>query len=148
MSYAAIRDYLKGRLETIPGIGVVHSYDRWAADWATLLKLYSANGRIQGWHITRKATPESWDNLPAVERQHNFEIVGIYALNDAAASEKAFQELVERVMGLLRFDFELGGHCLLAGPLNLETLEPRMFGTVLCHVAVIKLPAQERELPS
>lgn len=148
MSYAAIRDYLKDQLTTIPGIGMVHTYDRWAADWADLLKLYTTNDRVQGWHITRKATAESWDNLPTVNRNHTYEMVGIYALNDAAASEKTFQELVEKVMGLLRFDFTLGGNCLLVGPLNLKTLEPRVFGSVLCHVAVIELPAQERELPN
>ncbi|MHB9075787.1 MAG: hypothetical protein ACYC6G_19980, partial [Desulfobaccales bacterium] len=77
MSYAAIRDYLKDQLTTIPGIGVVHTYDRWAANWEDLLKLYAANGRIQGWHITRKGTKETWDSLPAVDRGHTYEIVGI-----------------------------------------------------------------------
>lgn len=146
MSYAAIRDYLKDRLGTIPGIGVVHSYDRWAADWSSLIKLYVANDKFNGWHITRKATQESRDAMPVVDRDHSYEIVGIYALNDAAASEKAFQELVEQVMALFRFDFDLGGRCQLAGPLKLKTLEPRMFGSVLCHVAVLELPAQEREM--
>lgn len=115
-------------------------------DWATLAKLYVANDKFNGWHITRRATPENWGDLPTVKRHHSFEIAGIYALNDADASEKTFQNLVEQVMNLFRFDFELGGHCLMAGPLNLETLEARMFGAVLCHVAVIKLPVQERNL--
>ncbi|MCX5888063.1 MAG: hypothetical protein NTY36_01260 [Deltaproteobacteria bacterium] len=142
MSYATIRDYLKDRLLTLPGLGVVHTYDRWAA----LVKLYVANDKFNGWHITRKATQEDRAAEPVVDRDHTYEIVGIYALNDAAASEKAFQELVEQVMALLRFDFDLGGHCQLAGPLKLRTLEPRMFGSVLCHVAVLELPAQEREM--
>lgn len=146
MSYAAIRDYLKDRLLTIPGIGVVHNYDRWAADWSALVKLYVANDKLNGWHLTRKATQEDWVAEPVVDRDHTYEIVGIYALNDAAASEKAFQELVEQVMELFRFDFDLGGHCQLAGPLKLKTLEPRMFGSVLCHVAVLELPVQEREM--
>jgi hypothetical protein len=94
MSYAAVRDYLKGRLETVSGIGVVHSYDRWAADWAGLLALYKSGDKLLGWHITRKATKEDWDNMPTVERYHTFEVVGIQGLNDAAASEHAFQDLV------------------------------------------------------
>lgn len=31
MSIAAIRQYLKDKIVTIPGVGVVHDYERWAA---------------------------------------------------------------------------------------------------------------------
>ena len=148
MSYANIRDYLKTKLQAVDGIGVVHDYDRWAADWAALVNLYVSNDKLNGWHITRKATGEAWKSLPVVERAHTYEIIGIYALKDADASEKTFQDLVEKVMEELRFDFTLGGNCQQTGPLKLETLEPRMFGSVLCHVAVLKLPVQERAMPA
>ena len=86
MSYPALRDYLKNKIAGVPGIGVVHDYDRWAADWASLIKLYVANDKLNGWHVTRKTTAESWDAMPVVDRNHIWEIVGIYALNDVWSS--------------------------------------------------------------
>jgi hypothetical protein len=145
VSYTAILGYLKTKLTAVPGIGVVHDYERWAADWATLVNLYVSNAKLNGWHVTRKVTSEDWSALPVVERYHTFEISGIYALKDADASEKTFQSLVEAVMSALRHDYTLGGNCLKAGPQKLATVETRMFGSVLCHVAVIELPVWERD---
>jgi hypothetical protein len=106
-----------------------------------------ANDKLNGWHLSRKATAETWVSLPVTDRKHTWQIVGIHALKDSDASEKTFQELVEQVMVLFRFDSRLGGNCQVAGPAQLDTLETRMFGSVLCHVAVIKLPVQERAMP-
>ena len=145
MSLSTIRDRIKTVLEGVSGIGVVHDYERWSANWTDMLAHYQKNGKLNGWAISRRATPEEWATMPVVERSHEFHISGIYSLNDAAASEKAFQDLVEAVAAALRNDPNLGGTCIEAGPVNVEVVEPRMFGSVLCHYCLIKLPVHDRE---
>jgi len=116
VSVAAIRDYLKTKIAAVPGVGVVHNYERWAADWGALVNLYVSNDKLNGWHITRRSTPESWDSMPVVERYHTFEISGIYALKDADASEKTFQDLVEAVMGLCAMTTTWAATAWMPGP--------------------------------
>lgn len=146
MSLSAIRDRIKTILQGVTGIGVVHDYERWDANWTEMLAHYKSSGVLNGWAITRRGTSEDWDNMPVVERYHNFEISGIYSLSDATASEKTFQNLVDAVAAALRNDQTLGGACIVAGPVNVEAVEPRMFGSVLCHYCLIKLPVHDREI--
>jgi len=146
MSLNAIRDYLKTLLSGVAGIGVVHDYERWAANWTDLLSYYQKNGKLNGWAITRRSTAAEWVAEPLVERTHTFEITGIYSLKDTDASEKTFQDLIEAIDAAVRFDHTLGGNCLVAEPLQVETVEARMFGSILCHVAVLQLSVVVREI--
>jgi len=58
MPLAEIRTQIKTILEGVSGIGIVHEYERWAADWKGFLDLFKdANGWINGWSITRRAIP-------------------------------------------------------------------------------------------
>ncbi|OPX19129.1 MAG: hypothetical protein BZ151_10895 [Desulfobacca sp. 4484_104] len=146
MSYSTIRDYIETQLNTIAGIGVVHDYERWASNWKDLLRLYQSSSKLNGWSITRRSTSEEWEARPVVRRRHVFEITGIYSLDDSAGSEKTFQDLVEAVCAKFRHDPNLGGNCLLSGPPQVENVEARMFGSVLCHVAEISLLVEERSM--
>jgi hypothetical protein len=146
MSLGAIRSYLKSLLSGVAGIGVVHDYERWAVQYSDLLNYYVKNSKLNGWAITRRSTEAEWSAMPVVDRTHQIEITGIYSLKDADASEKTFQDLIEAVDAAVRFDHTLGGNCLVAGPLAVEVVEARMFGSVLCHYCLLRLPVQTREI--
>lgn len=136
---------MKGKLEEVSGIGVVHDYERWASNWKDLLTLYQSNGKLNGWSISRRSTAAEWVCMPEVDRRHNFVITGIYSLDDSAASEKTFQDLIEGIEEKIRNDHTLGDTCVAAGPLQVETVEVRMFGSVLCHYCELSLAALEKE---
>lgn len=134
----------------MPGIGVVHDYERWAVNWSDLLGHYQTYGKLNGWAISRKATPAEWSAMPMAERVHTFQITGIYSLQDATASEKTFQDLIEAISDTVNralvADPSLGGACLTASPLAVKTVEPRLFGEVLCHYCELILTVTEQEL--
>jgi hypothetical protein len=146
MSETALRSYIKNLVDGATGTGVVHDYERWASQWSDLMTLYKVDGKLNGWYVTRRRASAEWDAMPTTRRRHIFEICGIYSLDDSAASEKTFHGIIENIFAAVKFDYNLGGNCLVAGPLQVEEVDVRMFGSVLCHYCLLTLPAEEREL--
>ncbi len=157
MSYSDIVSDIATRMETIPSIGIVHDYYRYTADAAKFLQLFkcSIGGKeqIRGWEITRISAPEA--RTGAYFRYHKFRITGYLGLCDADATDKTFQTLIDDVCELFRTAEPPGGSSwyyldlALPGdlPAQAVVIEPRMFGSVLCHYAEILLTVTERILP-
>ena len=143
MSYAAIRDALVTLVQGVSGIAVVHGYERFATDLPALRALYGDNGKLHGWSITRDRTTALYRTNTQTERRHRFVIRGYYALDDSAASEQTFQDLIEAIEAAIRNDDTLGGTAEVAGPLQVQQVGPVMFAGVLCHTAELVIEAQE-----
>lgn len=155
MNLADIREQIRVILAGVPGIGVVHDYERLSTDWNKYLDLYKdSGGRINGWTVSRFKTPERTHSQGGgMTRTHQFIIRGIYGLKDADATELAFQDLVEAICVAFRAADTLNGACFTCTPtegapdgaagIQVEIVEPRMFGGVLCHYAELHLYAQE-----
>jgi hypothetical protein len=140
-----IRTQIKAVLEGVSGIGSVHEYDRWFADWGKLIELFkTADNKIIGWMITRRKTTATRDTMPTIMRDHTFLIRGVYGLKDSAASELVFQDLVEAVQNAFDSAYLLGGNAINSGPMQITLVEIRMFGSVLCHYAELEYPVSER----
>ena len=151
--YLEIIADIKGKMESVPDIGKVYDYYRWNADFARFVQLFSytpSTGglHIRGWEITRKAAPEH--KRGAWFRHHKFTLTGYMGLKDDAATDKVFQVLVDDVCELFRntaggatWDY-MDGEAPENSPAQTPLITPRMFGSVLCHVAEIDLSVQER----
>jgi len=153
MSLEAVREQIRVILAGVAGIGVVHDYERLSTDWNTFLNHFKdAEGRINGCTITRTATPERWLTNIEYERVHEIAIRCYFGLQDGAASEIAFQALIERICDAFRGNDTLNGTCETTCPefggmagrsgLQVGLVEPRMFGGVLCHYGELRLGAQ------
>ncbi|WP_119301139.1 hypothetical protein [Dongia deserti] len=140
-----IRDAIKAKLEAIPGIGVVHKYERLATRVADLKALYVTGGQLRGWHIRRTATNEVSPTLGSYVIDHRWQIRGFMAIDDSAESEIAFDNLIEAIRDAFRADETLGG--LIKGTqvppptIGVQLIEhgPVMFADVLCHGARLNL---------
>lgn len=133
-----IRDAIAGKIAAVPGSGVVHSFERYSKREADFRPFYEDAGTIRGWHVRRATTSET---VPARGRHvvdHRWQIRGYRALDDATASERAFDELVEALRDAFRADETLGGVVATinigeqAG-LQVEDSGPVMFAGVLSH---------------
>lgn len=121
-------------------VGPVHDYERWSAEWKKFLDHFKASdGKIHGWTITREKTTESFIPGLGAERRHTMVLRGYYALQDSVGSEKNFQDLIEVICTVFRGETTLNGTVeQVEAPLQVDLVEPRMFGAVLCHYCELR----------
>lgn len=152
--YTDLAADIKAHLNTVPDSGVVHTYERQSADIKKFLALFQnpTTGKILGWEITRRAVTEH--QRGAYFRHHNMVITGYMGLQDAEASSALFQDLVDDICDKFRTAEPLTGTGWRYGdgnnsadsPVQVEQINDRMFGNVLCHCAVIAISITERIL--
>jgi hypothetical protein len=144
MSESAIRTAIYNVLSGVNSIGKVYDYERWAKDWGTFIDLFKAtiNGKehIRGWEISRSGPVNDDGSTP---RAHTYKIRGYMSINDADATEKTFNALIEAIADAFRGDKTLGGVALGHDFIQVDLIEPRMFGSVLCHYAELSIIVYE-----
>lgn len=150
-SLAQIREAIRVRVAGIASIGKVNDYERYTQQMSELKTLYVANiggsDQLRGWHIRRASRVETYIDLERWVVINNWQIRGFMALDDQAASEKTFDNLVEAVCDA--FDTN---PTLIADPNYAEVIldeeqagvqvpesGPVMFAGVLCHAARLTL---------
>lgn len=144
-----IRNAIVAEMQAIANIGIVHGYERYAAregDFRTfyLYDLGAGVQQIRGWYVRRRSTVQTREVMGSHEDVHQWLIRGFMAIDDAAASEKTFDDLIEVVRERFRVNNNLGG--LIASiyspdgkGVELAESQPVLFGGVLCHSARLHL---------
>lgn len=147
MSESAIRTEIYNILSSVPDIGKVYDYDRWAADWPAFINLFkttiAGKEQIRGFEIVRISALAAYDDNAEETTTHQYRIRGYMSLKDADATEKTFNSLIESIRDKFRFNFALNGKCEFAGPVSVDVIDIRTFGSVLCHYCELSLPVQE-----
>ncbi len=145
MSETTIRQQIFTILSAVAGVGMVYDYERWSNDWGQFIALFKdpATDSILGWEISRAGV--QGNNISNIEEDatHTYLLRGYMSVQDAAATEKTFNTLVETVRAAFRGNHTLNGACYDAGPASATVIDTRMFGGVLCHYAEIRLPVNE-----
>ena len=115
MSLSSIRTSLAAKVAAVVGIaGVAPVHDYWrlvkTADELQSVLVGGNQERLHFWFVTMAGT----NPLTIVQAMgcqygiYRWDIHGYYAIEDAPASEKAFLNIVEKVMDSLRTDYRLG----------------------------------------
>ena len=141
MNEQDLRNSIKNVLMGITGIGQVYDYERFARDWSTFLAFFKNPAMnppvILGWEITKNGI-----GITKVAQKfrlsHNFVIKGYLGVNDAGKSDVLFNALIlVIVQALLDAKLPGPGGSAIAMP-QVDRIEPREFGAVLCHYAEIR----------
>lgn len=153
--YTELAADIKSHLNTVPDSGVVHTYERQSADVKKFLSLFQdpATNKILGWEISRRAVLEH--ERGAYFRHHQMVLTGYMGLQDAEASSATFQDLVDSVCDKFRAAEPITGAIWHYrdgdnpdnSPVQVEQINDRMFGNVLCHCALIAISITERIIP-
>lgn len=148
MSYSAILALLKTIVEGVAGTGKIHDYVRLARNEQKFIELFVTDNVVNGWQISRRSTPQSFEDSDEkdgvlIEAVHEYILTGFRGIDDANASEKTFQNLVEAVSDALATDSTLQAADYNIGAPQILVVEPRAFGHVLCHVAEISIKIAE-----
>ena len=151
MSLNTIQTALAALVTAVPGIGVVHGYERFVREEKKFQDLFvtTVDGvrQVRGWWLRRSNTSERSLGVGRNLEQHTWQIRGYMALNDDAASELVFQNLIELLRNAVRADPTLGGVCAqspLSNGSNEDGLQVRDVGPVLfcgalCHSALLEI---------
>jgi hypothetical protein len=110
---------------------------------------------VNGWMITREKAPELWKTSGYNDRTHLWKVKGFYGLNDVEASEIKFQDLIEGICTAFRSKYNLNntvqsiyvefGPLARMGGIQLDSIQTRVFGSVLCHTCDMSLATMTLE---
>ena len=149
MTLELIRTELKDTIAGITDIGVVHDYERLATDWKVFLENFKPAGKayIRGWTIRRGSTAEELSSHEESDRSYRFIIRGYMSLDDANASSKTFDSLIESICDAFRalIRNDLNGKADRVGVMQVDAVEDRMFGSALCHYCELSIIIDEGE---
>lgn len=144
MSMAAIRAQIATILDAVSGVENVYQRKRWAVDemqFKTLFK--TSSNKITGWMVSRISTEEIDETGSSNVARHIFRIIGIYGLQDSADTETTFQALIESIRAAFQAAFGLNGTARYTSPIQVNVVEERVFGSILCHYAQLTITADE-----
>lgn len=156
---AAVRTALKTRFSAIANIGVVNDYERYTQQMSDLREIYVATinneKQLRGLHFRRVSTTERFISVSRWVIDHQWTVRYFMALDDAAASEKTFDNLIEAMQDNFRVapviipggsnsDVEVRQDEEEAG-LALQESAPVMFASVLCHGARLTFTTRQYE---
>lgn len=144
MSASALRTAIKNKVAGVSGVANVYDYMRFASHQTAFETLFKSGTTLHGWMVTRRTMPSSVDTRDTTIRAHGFKIIGLYGVDDATASEKTFDGLVEAICNAFDADADLGGLVHVSAPAQVAVIEHRMFFGNLCHYAEIDLQPKEQ----
>lgn len=149
-----IRAALVALLETVPGIGTLHNYERFSKNPKEFHALYLQGQNIRGFYVRRQSYRETPYSTMKNRVRTRWVIKGFASLVDADATELVFDELLDAIAATLRakpvlFENMLTPLCHTVtddgAGLQLEDSGPVMFAGVLCHGATFSLTTEHLE---
>jgi hypothetical protein len=157
MSLPIIREQIKTIISGVSGIGVEYDYFKWAVQTDKMLEHFKdANGRINTamFRQVKMAKRTTTIGGGSRERARIFQIRVIMAHSDAKGTGILFENLLSAIEEKFDSYKTLNGTCLTIipawGPMagqagvQIDLVEERMFGGVLCHYAELHLCAIEQ----
>ena len=142
----AVRNSIVATLNSVPDIGMVHAFPRYANNLATMKEFYvsPAHQQLRGWHIERQSFREEGALQERTVDTARWLITGMLALSDGGESFLQFDDLIEAVRDVFRFETFNNTVALTDGQnaayIQGEAIDQVMFAGVLCHRARLFLP--------
>ena len=132
------RDAIVAKMNSVANIGIVHSFERYAAREKDFRDHFMSGGEIRGWVVRRIRTIEKAATIGRWDQTFIWEIRGYMSLDDDGQSELVFDELVEALRDAFRTDETLGGAVDTTivperAGLEVQGSGPVMFAGFLCH---------------
>lgn len=150
MSYTTIINAIDTILKTATGVvgNNVYKYERHTKEESTYISSFrdATNSVIHGYIITRTKIEELPEVSYTTKVFQTWLIRMFYSLGSSGATENTvFQPLIDTIRTKFRADPKIGNTVLTSSPLQVDRIEPLMFGKVLVHYAEMRLVTEEEE---
>jgi hypothetical protein len=150
MSEALITAQIKIIMESVTGIGVVHDYFRYVRSWADWLALMThtvsspPSSKINGWMFQRQKTTSSKLASGYIENVHTYNFLGLYEIDDAGASGKAFEAILDAIQDKFKDYPNLNGTVWVHDLIQIDEVGIDDYENVSYHYAGLSLTVHER----
>lgn len=150
MSYTTVINQIDTILKSATGVvdANVYKYERLAANEVDYISSFKDTGNdvIHGFIITQTFIRTEAEAPRTNKVYRTFIIRFYYSLGNSGATENTtFQPLIDTIRAKFDEDPTLSDVVLDATPLQIDRIEPLMFGDVLCHYAEMRIETQEEE---
>ncbi len=147
MSSSIIRAAIGARLSTIPDIGLVHTYQRYAQRQRDFRTFYETAGTVRGWNVHRIGFRQRPYTAGVNVVLSRWRIEGFHALDDETETEILFDDMIDSINDAFLLDPTIGGtvNSIEADNqvgIQLDDAGPAMFSGVLCHRARLSLQTE------
>lgn len=150
MSLPDIRQQIKTIISRVEGIGIVHDRARLSSDWNKFLNLFQdTDGLINGCMFSVEKRQKRQSTMGEEEIAYVFVFRRFMGMRDEDATGIVFEDHIEDMAGAFNEYEDLNGTCRTINPdwgemsgaigLQIDIIEPRMIGNVLCHYAESRL---------
>lgn len=150
MSLADIREQIKTIISGVSGIGIVHDHERLSKEWSKFLNLLKdTDDRINGCMFSLEKRHKRQSTMGEKEIAYIFVFRRLMGMRDAEATGIIFENHIEEMADIFDDYEDLNGTCRTINPdwgemsegigMQIDIIEPRMFGGVLCHYAELRL---------
>lgn len=138
------RNAIVAKMLTVPGIGNVHGFERYAKALADFAAIFTDTGRVIGWIVERVSWRDAPGSTTHTVIDYRWRIRGYMSLDDATQSELAFHALIDQLAAAFRADERLGDAVdttIVDGRagLQLDDAGNVKFAGILCHGARLSL---------
>jgi len=158
VTHERVRAAIGAMMKSVPGIGIVHPYERYAKNSEGFQSLYAwqpdgqAVPELRGWFIHRRATRDYVKTQSLNRVESDWLIKGYFGWVDARATVLIADTIIEALLRAFRRDPTLGGiverpRASTEVPIGLTLVEsaPYMFGGLLAHGVTFNLTTTHYE---
>lgn len=152
-----MRAAIKSIIEEADPLSLAHDYERWVNEPQAYVALFQRkdkpNTPLRGWVFGPESYQEAPFSMQSFAALTAWKVRFVYALQDAASSEKAAWDAVQAVQSAFRLRPSLLGTCFSTRPtvgpdkgrpgLSVTSLAKVQLGPTLCHFADCRLVTQE-----
>jgi hypothetical protein len=146
-----IKNEIKNVLCSVDDVFNVYTDKKHPLDGASFLELFKAENilgekMITAWFIYRTNTKEEFFSNKENLRNHKITITGYLGINETGNSGSKFEEIIEDICSAFRGNVNLDGKCLEVLPVQVEQIQEKYLGSILCHYAELNLNCREKVL--
>ena len=144
-----IKSEIKNIMNSIDDVYNVYTEKKYIKDAENFLDLYKAENILgekifTAWFITRRTTAEKYFSSKENIRDHSISISGYLGISEGINSYKKFENMLEDICAAFRNSVNLNNRCLENSPVQIDKIEEKYLGSILCHYTELELICTEK----
>jgi hypothetical protein len=144
-----IKNEIKTIMNSVDDVFNIYTDKKYVKEAGSFIEHYKAENILgekfyTAWFISRNSSLEEKLSNKENMRNHSISIMGYLGINEANNSYRKFEGIIEDICSVFRGNLNLNNKCLEISPVQVETIQEKSFGLVVCHYTELKINCWEK----